>query len=112
PGVDLLAGGPGIAALLLLRSRRFVGLLAGATARPREGDQGDREEHGKHDGGQRAQQHSGRSCHSPGVSDGDRAVMERLAALEAEVKADAAASRGRKEAALAKVRAERATQVA
>lgn len=38
--------------------------------------------------------------------------MERLAALEAEVKADADAQRARKEAALAKVREQRATQQA
>jgi hypothetical protein len=42
------------------------------------------------------------------VPDDDRAVMERLAALEAEVKADADAQRARKDAALAKVREERA----
>jgi hypothetical protein len=47
-----------------------------------------------------------------GVTDDDRAVMERLAALEAEVKADADAQRVRKEAALAKVREERARQLA
>lgn len=44
------------------------------------------------------------------MSDDDRAVMERLAALEAEVKADADAQRARKEAALAKVKAQRAKQ--
>jgi hypothetical protein len=44
------------------------------------------------------------------VPDDDRAVMERLAALEAEVKADADAQRVRKEAAIAKVREERAKQ--
>jgi hypothetical protein len=44
------------------------------------------------------------------VPDDDRAVMERLAALEAEVKADADAQRARKEAAVAKVREERAKQ--
>jgi hypothetical protein len=44
------------------------------------------------------------------VTDDDRAVMARLAALEAEVKADADAQRARKEAALAKVREERARQ--
>jgi hypothetical protein len=44
------------------------------------------------------------------VPDDDRAVMERLAALEAEVKADADAQRERKEAAMAKVRDERAKQ--
>src|SRR5689334_8384281 len=38
--------------------------------------------------------------------------MERLAALEAEVKADADAQRARKEAALAKVREDRAKQLA
>jgi hypothetical protein len=46
------------------------------------------------------------------VPDDDRAVMERLAALEAEVKADADAQRARKEAALAKVREERSKQLA
>jgi len=40
----------------------------------------------------------------------DRAVREKLAALEAEVKADADAARVRKEAALARVREERARQ--
>ena len=44
------------------------------------------------------------------MSDDDRAVMERLAALEAEVKADADAQRARKEAALAKVKEQRAKQ--
>jgi hypothetical protein len=42
------------------------------------------------------------------VPDDDRALMERLAALEVEVKADADAANTRKEAALAKVRDERA----
>lgn len=46
------------------------------------------------------------------MSEDDRAVMERLAALEAEVKADEAAKRARKEAALEKVRAQRAAQQA
>ncbi len=46
------------------------------------------------------------------MPDDDRAVMERLAALEAEVKADADAQRARKEAALVKVREERAKQLA
>lgn len=46
------------------------------------------------------------------VSEDDRAVMERLAALEAEVKADANAQRARKEAALEKVRAQRAADQA
>ena len=46
------------------------------------------------------------------MPDDDRAVMERLAALEAEVKADADAQRVRKEAAMAKVREERAKQQA
>lgn len=46
------------------------------------------------------------------MPDDDRAVMERLAALEAEVKADADAQRVRKEAALVKVREERARQLA
>ena len=47
-----------------------------------------------------------------GVSEDDRAVMERLAALELEVKADADAQRARKEAAQAKVREQRAAQEA
>jgi predicted phage gp36 major capsid-like protein len=42
----------------------------------------------------------------------DREVMKRLAALEAEVKADADAQRARKEAALAKVREQRAQEQA
>ena len=46
------------------------------------------------------------------MPDDDRALTERLAALEAEVKADADAQRARKETALAKVREERAKQVA
>jgi hypothetical protein len=46
------------------------------------------------------------------VSDDDRAVMQRLAALEAEVKAKGDADRARKEAALAKVREQRAKQQA
>jgi hypothetical protein len=46
------------------------------------------------------------------VPDDDHAVMERLAALEAEVKADADAQRVRKETAVAKVREERARQQA
>ena len=46
------------------------------------------------------------------MPDDDRAVLERLAALEAEVKADADAQRVRKEAAMAKVRAERDKQLA
>jgi hypothetical protein len=46
------------------------------------------------------------------VSEDDRAVMERLAALEAEVKADAGAQRARKEVALEKVRAQRAADQA
>ena len=46
------------------------------------------------------------------MTDDDRALMERLAALEAEVKADADAQRVRKEAAMAKVREERAKQQA
>jgi hypothetical protein len=46
------------------------------------------------------------------VADDDRAVMERLAALEAEVKADADAQRARKAAALAKLRDQRVTQTA
>jgi hypothetical protein len=46
------------------------------------------------------------------VTDDDQALMDRLAALEAEVKADADAQRVRKEAALVKVREERSKQVA
>jgi hypothetical protein len=46
------------------------------------------------------------------VSEDDRAVMERLAALEAEVKADAEAKQQRREAAVAKVKEQRATQQA
>jgi hypothetical protein len=46
------------------------------------------------------------------VADDDRAVMDRLAALEAEVKADADAQRGRKEAAMAKLREQRVTKTA
>jgi hypothetical protein len=46
------------------------------------------------------------------VSEDDRAVMERLAALEAEVKADADAKRARKDAAMVKLREQRAAQVA
>ncbi|MBS1120889.1 MAG: uncharacterized protein H6Q90_3117 [Deltaproteobacteria bacterium] len=46
------------------------------------------------------------------MSEDDRAVMDRLAALEAEVKADADAQRVRKETALAKVREQRAKQLA
>jgi hypothetical protein len=46
------------------------------------------------------------------VADDDRALMDRLAALEAEVKADADAQRARKEAALAKLRDQRVTQTA
>jgi len=46
------------------------------------------------------------------VADDDRAVLDRLAALEAEVKADADAQRARKEAAMAKVREQRAQQLA
>jgi hypothetical protein len=42
----------------------------------------------------------------------DRALMERLAALEAEVKADAGAQHARKQAALVKVREQRAQQQA
>lgn len=47
-----------------------------------------------------------------GVPEDDRAVMERLAALEAEVKADAEKQRARKEAAVVKVREERAAKQA
>ena len=46
------------------------------------------------------------------VSDDDRALMERLAALEAEVKADADAQAMRKQVATDKVRAQRAAQEA
>src|SRR5436190_9128501 len=46
------------------------------------------------------------------VSEDDRALMERLAALEAEVKADADAQRARKQAALEKVREQRAAREA
>jgi uncharacterized membrane protein YdbT with pleckstrin-like domain len=46
------------------------------------------------------------------ADDDDDSVRARMAALEAEVKADANATRARKEAALAKVRAERAAQQA
>jgi hypothetical protein len=45
------------------------------------------------------------------VADDDRAVMERLAALEAEVKADGEAQRARKAAAVAKLRDQRVTQI-
>ncbi len=44
------------------------------------------------------------------MADDDAAVKARLAALEAEVKADAAAQRARKEAALAKLRAQQQEQ--
>jgi hypothetical protein len=47
-----------------------------------------------------------------GVSEDDRAVMARLAALDAEVKAEADAKRVRRDAAMAKVREERAAQEA
>jgi hypothetical protein len=46
------------------------------------------------------------------VADDDRAVLDKLAALDAEVKADADAHRARKEAALAKLRAQRASDQA
>ena len=46
------------------------------------------------------------------MSEDDRAVMDRLAALEAEVKADADAQRARKDAAVVKVRERRAEQQA
>jgi hypothetical protein len=46
------------------------------------------------------------------VADDDRAVLARLAALEAEVKADADAQRVRKEAAMVKVREQRTQQLA
>jgi hypothetical protein len=46
------------------------------------------------------------------VPDDDRAVMKRLAALEAEVKADTDAQQARKAAALARLREQRVTQAA
>lgn len=46
------------------------------------------------------------------MPDDDRAVLDKLAALEAEVKADADAQRARKEAAIAKVKAQRAAEQA
>ncbi|MGE0549470.1 MAG: hypothetical protein AB7O24_05720 [Kofleriaceae bacterium] len=46
------------------------------------------------------------------MTEDDRAVMARLAALEAEVKADAEAQQARKDAAMAKVREQRASQLA
>ncbi|HEX8113099.1 MAG TPA: hypothetical protein VF516_35455 [Kofleriaceae bacterium] len=46
------------------------------------------------------------------MADDDRALRERLAALEAEVKADADAQRARKAAALAKLRDQRVTETA
>ncbi len=46
------------------------------------------------------------------MSEEERAIRERLAALEQEVKAEASAQRARKEAALAKVRAQRAASAA
>lgn len=46
------------------------------------------------------------------MSEDDRAVMKRLAALEAEVQAEAEAKRVRREAAMAKVREQRAEQAA
>ena len=46
------------------------------------------------------------------MPDDDRAVLDKLAALEAEVKADADAQRARKDAALAKVKAQRAAEQA
>ncbi len=46
------------------------------------------------------------------AADDDKAVLAKLAALEAEVKADADAQRARKEAAVAKVREQRAKQEA
>ncbi|HEX7704426.1 MAG TPA: hypothetical protein VF403_26990 [Kofleriaceae bacterium] len=45
------------------------------------------------------------------MADDDRAVRERMAALEAEVKADADAQRARKEVAMQKLRAQQAEQV-
>lgn len=46
------------------------------------------------------------------MADDDAAVKAKLAALEAEVKADASAARARKEAAMAKLREQRAQQLA
>lgn len=46
------------------------------------------------------------------MADDDQALRDKLALLEAEVKADADAARARKEAAIAKVREQRATQQA
>ncbi|HEX8114754.1 MAG TPA: hypothetical protein VF516_43790, partial [Kofleriaceae bacterium] len=46
------------------------------------------------------------------MADDDRALRERLAALEAEVQADADAQRARKAAALAKLRDQRVTKTA
>lgn len=46
------------------------------------------------------------------MADDDRAVLDKLAALDAEVKADADAQRARKDAALAKLRAQRAADQA
>ena len=46
------------------------------------------------------------------MADDDRAVLDKLAALDAEVKADADAQRARKDAALAKLRAQRAAEQA
>ncbi len=47
-----------------------------------------------------------------GVSEDDRALMERLAALEAEVKADAEAQQKRRDVAMAKAKEQRAAQQA
>src|SRR5262249_4124042 len=91
----------GLLELLLLRSLRLVGISLGPTAR-----------HACEHEAERPQRHFERSCHSPDVPDDDRAVREKLAALEAEVKADADAQRARKDAALAKVREDRAKQQA
>ena len=46
------------------------------------------------------------------MADDDRAVLDKLAALDAEVKADADAQRARKEAAIARLRAQRAADQA
>lgn len=46
------------------------------------------------------------------MADDDRAVLERLAALEAEVKSEADGQRARKDAALARLREQRVTQAA
>ncbi len=54
--------------------------------------------------------HGSRSCHSLVVADDDRVARERLAALEAEVKAEAGAARARKDEALARLCEQQAEQ--